>query len=94
MKEEFTIVDLTPEIVSITRRRHSYWKEIFDGIPKGKALEFICNNRQRAHQVRQLIAASARYWKYSVSTRVIHGTQEIHGTDKWIVYLFNRKEEK
>ena len=92
--QEYTIVELTPEIVSTTRRKHSYWRGVFDRIPKGKALEFTCNNRQRAHQVKGLIQTSARYHKVSVCTRVIHGTLEIHGTDKWLVYLFLREDKE
>ncbi|KKL82234.1 hypothetical protein LCGC14_1986780 [marine sediment metagenome] len=64
------------------------WMPFFNTLTNGKAALLKYNNRQRAHQVREIVIISARYHKFQIKTRIIHGTPEIHDTDEWLLYVW------
>ena len=70
------------------------WKKRFDEIPEGQAAMLKYNNRQRAYQMRELIRKEGKYWKVPISTRIIHASPEIHGTDGWLVYFWKKEVEQ
>ena len=89
MKHEYN-----PEFVGLTdivRPTKSVWLERFNELPDGKAAMLKYNNRQRAHQVREVIRASALYYGIPISTRIIHAEPVIHDTDGWLVYFWKRE---
>lgn len=77
--------------IPIRSKANAKWLTFFNEMPQGEAARFKYNNRQRAHQVRATIKSSARYYTLAVHTRIIHGTQVIHGTEDWLLYVW--KEE-
>ena len=91
--------DYTPEYVDLmdvpadTRSVRGIWKKRFDEIPEGKAVMLRFNTRQRAGQVCNVIRHESRYWKVPISTRKIHASPEIHGTDGWLVYYWKKEVE-
>lgn len=70
------------------------WRQRFLDLPDGKAGMLHYNNRQRAHQVRNLISVVAKYHKFSICTRIIHAEPAIHETDGWLLYFWKRDETK
>jgi len=91
--------DYEPELVDLIdvpaglRQLVRVWKARFDALPSDKAVMLKYNTRQRAHQIVSTIRSEAKYWKASISTRVIHAEPAIHGTDGWLVYFWRRQEE-
>lgn len=84
-------IDLKDVPLSPHNVQSGTWKKRLDGLTYGKAGMVSYNNRQRAHDVRQSITHAARYLGIPINTRIIHGTPEIHGTDKWFVYFWNKE---
>ena len=69
------------------------WAKRFNSLSEDKAAMVRFNNRQRVHQVRQLVLSSARYWGVSIRTRIIHAEPSIHGTDGWPLYYWKDVKE-
>jgi len=86
------LVDLE-EVPTRQYRHDSVWKKRFDELPENKARLFQYNNRQKACQMRNSIRQAAKYWKISISTRIIHGGPAVHGTDDWLLYFWKRPKE-
>jgi len=91
--------DYKPEIVDLDdvpmRKNQSMgiWGLRFLEAPEGKAIMLRYNNRQRAHQVQQIIQGSARYHKVSIKTRLTHAELAIHDTDGWLLYWWKVGKE-
>lgn len=92
-KHSYELVDLH-EVLSRRTYHKSYWKQMFDDLPKDKAAMLKYNNRQRAHQIAASIRTSARYHNIKIGTRIIHAEPAIHGTDGWLVYLWKKDEQE
>ena len=88
MKVELNHSYVNVEDLPIKNAQMRKWATFFEGLTIGKAAMFQFNNRQRAHQVRGVIVASARYYRVAIKSRIIHGSQEIHGTDDWLLYIW------
>jgi hypothetical protein len=88
---EYVEIDEVPSRINEFWR--GMWKERFLSAPKGMATKLKYNTRQRAHQVRNNIHMSARYWGIEIYTRIIHAQPEIHGEDGWLVYWWKNEDE-
>jgi len=95
-----TPIDYKPIFVSLDEipmqenQGRRMWRQRFFGLPDNKAAKLKYNNRQRAHQVRNAIKSSARYWGVNIYTRIIHAEPAIHGEDGWLLYFWKKEEEK
>jgi len=58
------------------------WDLTIKAIPSGQAATLLYNNRQRAHQMRNVILHAARKSGLKIHTRTIHIE------DKWRLYIW------
>ncbi len=90
-------IEYNPEIVDLvdvparSNQVREFWGQRFKDLPDGKAAMFKYNNRQRAHQVGQLICKAAKYHGVKIHTRTLRGDMAIHGTDDWLLYFWKEK---